>query len=92
MSMPAGDLQEVPDALFSEGTRSNGNPRQPTESAFAFADRVRQPYFERERRWFEDAFSHYPAGSDRRDLRSRFRSSDVGGHEILRVGGHETAR
>lgn len=73
---PTDHLREVADALFSEGIRSDGSPRQPTESAFTFADRVRQPYFERERRWFEDAFSRYPVGSDRSDIRARFRSSD----------------
>src|SRR3546814_20839159 len=65
VSTAAEDLAEVPDALFSEGTRSDSNPKRPTESAIAFADRVRQPYFERERRWYEDAFGHYPAGADR---------------------------
>lgn len=76
MSPRASGLTEVTDALFSEGVRSDGHPRRPTESAFAFDDRIRQPVFERQRRWFEDAFSRYPAGSDRGDLRARFRSSD----------------
>lgn len=76
MSTASDDLTEVPDALFSEGIRSAGEPMRPTESHFAFADRVRQTYFERERRWYEDAFAHYPAGADRGDLRARFRSTD----------------
>lgn len=76
MSTTAEDLAEVPAALFSEGVRVDGNPKRPTESHFAFADRIRQPYFERERRWYEDAFGHYPAGADRGDLRARFRSPD----------------
>lgn len=76
MSTGPGVLEEVADALFSAGIRSDGSPRRRAESHFAFADRVRQPYFERERRWHEDAFSHYPDRHDRGDLRARFRKSD----------------
>jgi hypothetical protein len=76
MSAPPDQLDEVADALFSRGMRSDGDPRRPGESPFDFLDRVRQPYFEREREWYEDAFSSYPSGADRGDLRARFRRGD----------------
>lgn len=76
MPTESNNLAGVPDALFSDGVRSETGPKGPHESSFAFADRVCQPYFDRERRWYEEAFGHYPAGADRGDLRARFRSDD----------------
>lgn len=81
MSTPPCQFSEVPDRLFSEGTRSDCKPCRHPESHFEFLDRIRQPYFERERRWYEDAFAFYPEGNDRGDLRARFRSSDDFHHE-----------
>lgn len=81
MPTTSNEFTEIPNRLFSEGTRSDGKPCQHPESHFAFLDRVRQPYFERERRWYEDAFARYPEGNDRGDLRARFRGGDDFHHE-----------
>jgi hypothetical protein len=67
--------------LFSDGVRDNPHPRQRAqESIFHFLDRVRQPAFERQRLWWEAAFSRYPAGADKKDVGRRFRSDDEAQH------------
>lgn len=75
-------LHEVEGRLFSAGVRDDYRPCRYDESRFAFLDRVRQPYFERERAWYEAAFDRYPRDQHaRNDVRSRFRSDDPAQHK-----------
>lgn len=75
-------LHEIDGRLFSAGVRDDYRKRRYDEAQFAFLDRVRQPYFERERAWYEAAFDRYPQDRDaRKDVRSRFRSTDVAQHK-----------
>ncbi len=68
--------------LFSEGVRVDCSPDwYQEESSFGFLDRVRQPYFDRLRRFYENIFSTYPEGNDKVDLCQRFRSSDNANHQ-----------
>lgn len=83
-SAEAAALVEDAAWLFSAGVRSDYQPRRDDEPTFQFLDRVRQPYFERVRAFYEAAFRRYPGGSDRQDLRARFRSPDYVQHIAAR--------